>query len=85
MKLKARDHAQLGHAVRQLRAKKGLTQKQLAALAGVRQPTVSDIENGKRSSTEMLFRILNAIGVELTFEFLSQDGEVFDPEAFYNG
>ena len=85
MKLKARDSKQLGHAIRQLRRKKGLTQKQLAKLAGIRQPTVSDVENGKRSFTDVLLRLLNSLGVELLFKFLDENEKVFDPKEFYNG
>ena len=85
MKPKARDSGQLGHAIRQMRRQRGLTQQQLAKLAGIRQPTVSDIENGKRSFTDVVFRLLNALEVEMSFESLSKKHEVFDPEEFYNG
>ena len=85
MKLKARNSKQLGHAIRQLRRKKGLTQKQLAKLAGVRQPTVSDVENGKRSFTDILLRLLNSLGAEMLFEFLDGNREVFNPKEFYSG
>lgn len=83
MKLTARDSSQLGHVIRQLRKSKGLTQLQLAKQASVRQATISDLENGKRGFTDVLLRVFNALGVELIFEAVSEEGEVFNPAEFY--
>src|SRR5687768_1418552 len=48
-----------------LRAEKGLSQKQLADLAGVRQPSISDLETGKTTdvSAATLLGIAEALGV----------------------
>jgi transcriptional regulator with XRE-family HTH domain len=42
----ARTPLQLGNSIRQRRRELGLTQEQLAAKAGMRQRTISDIEKG---------------------------------------
>ena len=55
-----------GALIRQTRAERGLTQTQLAAIAGVKQSNISSIENGRRAPTaETLHRLLFACGFEL--------------------
>lgn len=55
-----------GHLVRSARFERGLTQTQLAKIAGVEQSNISAIENGRRSPTaETLHRLLFACGFEL--------------------
>jgi transcriptional regulator with XRE-family HTH domain len=55
--------------VRGARRRSGLTQRQLAALAGVPQATVGRIEAGSVSPrAEMLIRLLGAAGHELSVE-----------------
>lgn len=49
--------------VRQARKHAGLTQRQLADLVGVRQPTLSDLERGESQSSAMLIQIAAACGV----------------------
>ena len=39
----------IGHALRGLRSREGLTQKQLAEMIGVKPSHISEMENGKRS------------------------------------
>lgn len=58
--------------LRQLREAAGLTQAQLAAAAGVRQATVSDLENGKQTPT---VSTLSDLAEALDVEFLA----LFDP------
>jgi HTH-type transcriptional regulator / antitoxin HipB len=59
----------LGRALRDARRRKGLTQKQVAELAAVGQPTVSNVERGVISvSLDTLVRILAALGLELALE-----------------
>ena len=56
----------LGRALRDARRRKRLTQHQLADLAGVTQPTVSNVERGvSRVSLTTLLRILAALKLEL--------------------
>ena len=59
----------LGRALREARRSKGLTQVQVAELAGVGQPTVSNVERGMISvSLDTLIRILAALGLELALQ-----------------
>jgi len=61
-----RDTKQLGAALQRERKRQGLTQKQLANKAGLRQPTVSAIENGKpRSELQVVFGIMAALKVDM--------------------
>ena len=56
----------LGRALRDARRRRRLTQQQLADLAGVTQPTVSNVERGvSRVSLTTLLRILAALKLEL--------------------
>lgn len=49
--------------IKAAREKKGLSQKQLAQLLGVSQPTVSDWESGRKNPTlENLSKIADALG-----------------------
>ena len=53
-----------GRMLRVLREKRELTQKQLAATAGLHHQTVGEIERGGRLTTEALVRLLSALEVE---------------------
>ena len=59
-----------GQIVREARAKKGLSQKELAARAGVHHSYISKIESGRElPSQEKVGELANALGVEkLSFE-----------------
>lgn len=54
----------LAVALKRLRKNAKLTQKELAQKAGIRQATVSDLENGK-GNIETLMKIIQALGVNL--------------------
>jgi len=55
-----------GAVVRRARRERGLTQRQLASIAGIEQPNLSAIETGRRLPTaETLHRLLSACGFEL--------------------
>ena len=55
-----------GALVRRARVRRGLTQRQLADLAGIDQPNLSAIETGRRMpSAETFHRLLFACGFEL--------------------
>ena len=61
-----RDVRQLGHAVRRQRESAGLTQGDLARKAGLRQPTVSDIEGGVAGPRfDTVAALLAALDLEL--------------------
>lgn len=62
----ARSPRQMGNLVRRSRKAQGLTQTQLGEKAGLRQETVSLIENGNRATKlETLLAILAALDLEL--------------------
>lgn len=58
------------NAVRELRRKAGLTQTELARIAGTSQPTIAAYEAGLKSPTmKTLSRIARAVGLEATVSF----------------
>lgn len=65
-----------GHTIRRARKAAGLTQLQLAALAGTRQGAISAYENGQRDPTVgTLRRLLKATGHELELDFAKIPGK----------
>lgn len=66
MKNLARTPNDIGHAIRQARKAKKLTQKELAERSGVWQETVSKVENGlPGTKLETLFDIFAALDLEI--------------------
>jgi HTH-type transcriptional regulator/antitoxin HipB len=62
----ARNAKQLGHALRELRVQKGVTQKQLADLVGVWQETISNVERGSDGTKlETVFALLGGLNYEM--------------------
>jgi transcriptional regulator with XRE-family HTH domain len=60
---------QANHVIRDAREAAGLTQKQLASLAGTSQPTVALYESGRRDPTaSTLIRLIQAAGGRLQLE-----------------
>jgi transcriptional regulator with XRE-family HTH domain len=59
----------LGRAVAELRLKRGLTQKQLAALCGLGQSTLARFETGgvAEFGSRKLLRLLEVLGHEMSF------------------
>ncbi len=70
--------SQLGLAVRRLRKQQGLSQGELSKIINMRQPTISDIENG-RGTLDSFFKIIQALNINLTMA--TQDAPVKKPEA----
>lgn len=67
MSLIARSPRQLGNAIRRTRTQRGLTQTQLADLAGMRQEKVSVIESGQEGAKlSTIFALLAALNLEIT-------------------
>ena len=56
----------LAIALKEARVNQGMTQKDVAQLVGIKQATVSALENHpEKSRVETLFRLLAALGLEL--------------------
>ena len=63
----ARSPKQLGALIQRSRKAKGLTQSQLADLAGLRQELVSKIETGQSGSRiASIYALLSALDLEMT-------------------
>ena len=61
----ARTPGQFANAFRERRRKLGLTQEQLAERVGVRQKTVSEIENSGTARLSTVLRALSELDLEL--------------------
>lgn len=60
---------EIGEVIRVHRKEAGLTQKQLADLAGVGKTAVFDIEKGKESiRLDTLVKVLQALNIEMLFD-----------------
>ena len=69
MSLIARSPKQLGNAIQRTRRQLGLTQTQLANLAGLRQEKVSIVESGQDGAKlSTIFALLAALNLEITVE-----------------
>ena len=67
MKHLVRTPKNIGHAIREARKAKSLTQTDLAAMSGVWQETISKIENGSGGTKlETIFELLAALDLEIT-------------------
>lgn len=69
MSLIARSPKQLGNIIQRTRRQLGLTQTDLANLAGLRQEKVSKIESGQDGAKlSTIFALLAALNLEITVE-----------------
>ena len=69
MSLIARSPKQLGNVIQRTRRQLGLTQTQLANLAGLRQEKVSIVESGQDGAKlSTIFALLAALNLEITVE-----------------
>lgn len=67
--ISVRSGSDLGRAIAELRIRRGLTQSELAELAGLSSAYVSKIETGRTSAiVEHELRILRRLGARLTIE-----------------
>lgn len=67
MKHLVRTSKNLGHAIREARKAKSLTQKELAVMSGVWQETISKIENGNSGAKlGTVFDLIAALELEIT-------------------
>ncbi len=59
--------ASLGDAIRHYRITAGLTQAQLAEMAGLQRSYLSELENGKETEqVKRILRVLRQLGVRMT-------------------
>ena len=65
--------AEIGRQVAELRAKRGLTTRQLAELCGVHFSNVGKIEHGAYNvSVDILGRVCEALGARLRIEYIDR-------------
>lgn len=62
-----RSSERIADAIRAVRQRRGLTQAELAAAAGVSREALSHIENGRSARTETLHSVLDVLDYELAF------------------
>jgi len=61
--------ASIGDAIRHYRKEAGLTQAQLAELAGLRRSYLSELESGKETEqVKRVLRVLRQLGVRMTID-----------------
>jgi HTH-type transcriptional regulator/antitoxin HipB len=71
----ARDPGQIGNLIRRARKRQGLSQQALGDKVGLRQETVSLIENGNPATRlETLLAVLAALDLELQIAVRSKGG-----------
>ena len=59
----------LGHAIKQARLERHLTQQQLGKLVGVQKAQISKIENSiKNTRFETILKVFNALGTKVSFQ-----------------
>ena len=59
----------LGHAIKQARLDRHLTQQQLGVLVGVQKAQISKIENSvKNTRFETILKVFNALGTKVSFQ-----------------
>jgi transcriptional regulator with XRE-family HTH domain len=64
MPARSPDHAAFGHAIRQIREERDITQTQLAAITKLDRSYISGIERGERNpSLTNILKIARALGV----------------------
>ena len=70
----------IGKRIKKIRSDKGLTQKQLAKIAGIGEMTISQYERGVRQpKVEQLQRIVNVLGISMN-QLLTDSAENFAPK-----
>lgn len=79
MKTLVRDARQLGNLIRRARKQQALSQRDLGDRAGLRQETISLLENGNPAAkTETVLSVLAALNLELQVVPRSQGGYLSD-------
>lgn len=78
----ARTPLQIGNNIREKRRELGLSQVQLAERIGLRQRTISDVENAGASRLDTVLRVLAALDLELVIRARSKSS-AHDIEAIF--
>ena len=79
MKTLARDARQLGNLIRNARKQQAMSQKELGNRAGLRQETISLLENGNPAAKmETVLSVLSALNLELQVVSRSKGGYLPD-------
>lgn len=69
----------IGERIKQVRTKKGLTQKQLGSISGTSEITIRQYELGKRQPRlEQLRRIADALGISLDLLLSKDEANLYD-------
>lgn len=55
----------IGYQIRHYRTQAGMSQNTLSRLSGLRQATISDLENGKVVQSDTVFRVIAALNLEM--------------------
>jgi HTH-type transcriptional regulator/antitoxin HipB len=75
----ARSPEQLGNTIRRARKKRGMSQSELGEKAGLRQETISLIENGNPAAKfETILAVLSALGLEFQINERAKQSMVED-------
>jgi len=73
----ARSPEQLGNTIRRARKKRGMSQSELGERAGLRQETISLIENGNPAAKlETILAVLSALDLELHIRSRTSIGNI---------
>jgi len=65
-----------GYQIARLRIRRGLTQAQLAAMVGTRQPSIARLENGNSTpNLSFLRRIADALDARIELKFIPEDAQ----------
>lgn len=65
MRTTIRSTKTLGASVREARRAAGFTQSELGLKTGLRQATISSLENGEGGTLESLFKVLTVLNLEV--------------------
>lgn len=69
----------IGERVREIRRKRGLSQKELAEAADVSQATIAQLETGRKDpSVKTLRKLSDALDIDIATLFVTGDVHVFD-------
>lgn len=74
----ARTPRQIGEILRRRRVSLNLSQGDLAAQAGTRQATVSQVENGQPARLQTICDLIEALGLEMTIDTRSRGPDIED-------
>jgi len=72
----ARTPKQIGELLRRRRVNLNLSQGDLATQAGMRQATVSQVENGQPARLQTICDLMEALGLEMTIDARSRGRDI---------